>query len=257
MALLTDIKASWQAYPRALKFISEHHLAKFFIVPFILNLVLFFGGMSLIGLAVDWLKTIVFEQMDSWLGELAWIAMLKKVVYVFLWIVFKLIYFLLFAFFGGFIVLMVMSPVLAYLSEKTESIVSGTNFPFHIDQLVRDTFRGIVLALRNMCIELFYIVALFIVGFLPVVNLVIPFVLFGISAYFYGFSFMDYTNERRKRSVQESVHFMRRHKGAAIGNGLVFCLVLIIPYVGVFLAGFIAIVSVVAGTLTMLEIDKD
>jgi CysZ protein len=255
MSVLSDLSISLKSYGKALRFIATHRLSKFFILPFILNMLLFFGGFALIGLAVDWLKEILFDQLDSWLGQLAWIATLKKIIYVFVWIAFKLLYFLLFVFFGGFIVLLFMSPALAYLSEKTEQLIKGTTFPFSVDQLVRDTFRGILVALRNMSIEFLYVILLFFIGFIPVINLAVPFILFAISSYFYGFSFMDYTNERSKRSVSESVSFLRKHKGAVTGNGLVFCLVLVVPYVGVFLAGFVAIVSVVAGTMTALELD--
>ena len=68
---------------------------------------------------------------------------------------------------------------------------------------------------------------------------------------FYGFSFIDYTNERRRLSVKQSVAFIRQNKGVAVTNGAVFSLLLMIPFCGYSLAGFGAIISVVAATLAI------
>ena len=67
---------------------------------------------------------------------------------------------------------------------------------------------------------------------------------------------MDYSNERYKRNIKESVTFMRKYKWVAVVNGSLFALVLFIPYIGVALSAFIAVISVIAGTASMVEIKK-
>jgi CysZ protein len=65
-----------------------------------------------------------------------------------------------------------------------------------------------------------------------------------------GFSMLDYTNERKGLSSAESIHFINRHKGLAIGNGMVFYCMHLIPVVGWILApGY----AVIAATLSMQE----
>ena len=46
----------------------------------------------------------------------------------------------------------------------------------------------------------------------------------------------------------------RKHKGIAIGNGFVFSMILLLPFIGVIIA---PILSVVAATLAVLEVKKE
>lgn len=73
-----------------------------------------------------------------------------------------------------------------------------------------------------------------------------------VQAYYAGFGNMDYTLERHFK-YRESVQFIRRHRGIAIGNGLVFILFLIIPIVGVIL---VLPMSVTAASITTVELLK-
>jgi CysZ protein len=69
-----------------------------------------------------------------------------------------------------------------------------------------------------------------------------------IECYYYGFSMVDYSLERKKMSASQSRLFISTHKGLAIGNGMVFYIFHIIPIVGWVLAPSYA---VVAATLSL------
>jgi CysZ protein len=216
----------------------------------LLNVLIFVGGIYGIGeltqVLEDWLVEIV--SLD---GATFWGAVyLKNIIGGFVWVLFKFVFFVLFATIGGYIIIMLMSPVFAILSEKTEEILTGNKYPFNGDQLMRDVARGVMVAMRNMLIEVGYLIVFFIVGFIPVIGQFAAIALFLISSYFYGFAFIDYTNERRRLSISQSVKFIREHKGMAIGNGFVFALAMLIPFCGTTIAGFVAIVSVVAATIS-------
>ena len=43
-----------------------------------------------------------------------------------------------------------------------------------------------------------------------------------IGFYYYGFSFIDYLNERRRLTIAESVLFVKKHRGFAFALGSVF-----------------------------------
>lgn len=176
-------------------------------------------------------------------------------------IVLRILFFVVFAIWGGYIVVIIMSPFLSYISEKTEHILNGKDYAFNLIQIVKDTFRGILLAIRNCFMEFLLGILFFLCAFVPVVGAAIsiiglPVILFLISAYYYGFSFMDYTNERRKMTVSQSVNYVKKRKGAACGYGFVFALVLCIPFIGSFLSAFLSIVATVASTIDMVENDK-
>ena len=54
--------------------------------------------------------------------------------------------------------LFVGSPVFAYLSEKTDSILQDKEYPFSFRQLLKDMVRGIQIAIRNALWQTVYMV---------------------------------------------------------------------------------------------------
>ena len=146
--------------------------------------------------------------------------------------------------------MIILSPVLAIISEKTASIITGKKYPFDILQLTRDIVRAILIALRNMLIQLGFLIGFFIISFIPIVGWLISFVgNFLIASYFYGFAFIDYTNERNRLSLKQSIQFVRTNKWFAIGIGTIFALCFMVPLIGGIIASFACIVSVVAATI--------
>ena len=63
---------------------------------------------------------------------------------------------------------------------------------------------------------------------------------------------MDYTLERHFK-YKESINFVGRHKGIAIGNGIVFMLFLLIPVVGVILVLPMSVTASSINTVNLLE----
>ena len=147
-----------------------------------------------------------------------------------------------------YVFLIIGSPVFAYLSERTEAIIEGKEFPFSFSQLLKDMARGIKLALRNTLWQAVYTISILILSFFPVVGWVTPVIMLFIDCYYYGFSMLDFSSERHKLSASESIEYITWHKGLAIGNGMMFYLMHLIPFVGWLLAPAYA---VVAATLSM------
>lgn len=177
-------------------------------------------------------------------------------------IIIQVLFFVVFSIWGGYIVVIIMSPFLAYVSEKTEKILTGNDVPFDMVQFIKDVGRGIILAIRNFFMEIVLQILVFLCAFVPLLGPLFslgcgPILLFCISAYYYGFSFMDYTNERRKLTVHQSVNIVKGNKGMAIGHGFLFALILYIPFVGPFLSAFMSIISTIAATMEMNETSVD
>ena len=247
-------------YGPALSFLFKHKLAWFLLAPVVLNIILFAGGYAAVSAFSDFLQaeTVSAVSLDNadFFGAQALSWLLAGTV----WLILKILFFFIFAYTGGYIIIILMSPVLAYLSEKTEKIITGKEYPFDIQQLMRDVSRGVLIALRNLFYELLIILGIFILGVIPIigwlVSLASPFILFFIASYFYGFSFTDYINERRRLNVKDSVLFMRHNKGTITGNGMPFALILLIPFFGLAFSGFIAIIGVVASVISVTDISK-
>lgn len=141
-----------------------------------------------------------------------------------------------------YIVLALISPVLALLSERTEELLTGAGYSFSLKNWIRDSLRGGVLALRNLLLELalgaaLLLLQLLLALFAPILAVFIlpllPVASFVVGAYFYGFSMLDYRNERRQMSIRESTVEIRKRKGLATGIGSIFILLQFIPVIGI------------------------
>jgi CysZ protein len=153
-----------------------------------------------------------------------------------------------------YVFLIIGSPLFAYLSEKTEAIMEGKDFPFSWPQFLKDIVRGVKLALRNTLWQSVYTISLLLLSLFPIVGWITPVIILFIECYYYGFSMLDYSCERHKLSPSESITFIGRHKGLAVGNGMVFYLMHLLPVVGWILAPAYA---VVAATISLYHQEKE
>lgn len=142
-----------------------------------------------------------------------------------------------------YLFLIIGSPVFAYLSEKTESIIDGKDFPFNGKQFLKDMVRGTRVALRNALWQTIYLLAILVLSLFPVIGWVAPLLSLFLECYYYGFSMLDYSCERHGLSAKESIEFIGGHKGLAIGNGIVFYGMHLAPFFGWVLAPAYAVVA--------------
>jgi len=250
--LLKEIVTAIQSYARAHRFIREHKLWKWIIVPGIFYTLLFIAGFYFFWVS----SSQVVSAFNHWLGIDRWVHSQRSQILSFIFLmgeimvrlIMMLFYFSLFK----YLFLIIGSPVFAYLSEKTESIMEGKDFPFSFKQLFADIVRGIKLALRNTLWQSVYTVSLLILSFIPLVGWVVPVTTVLVECYYYGFSMLDYSCERHRLSPGESIAFISKHKGLAIGNGMVFYLMHLFPIIGWVLAPAYA---VVAATISLYHRD--
>ncbi len=241
--MLKEIITSIQAYLQTHRFIIKHRLWKWIFIPGFIYAVLFCMGIYLFWVssssAIEFMlvKTGVKEWMDKM--QNSWLSFLLIFGQLVLHLVLMLFYFSLFK----YIFLIIGSPLFAYLSEKTESIMEGREFPFSFKQLMKDIVRGIRLALRNMLWQTVYTISILILSFIPLIGWVTPLLALLVECYYLGFSMLDYSCERNKLSTAQSILFIGRHKGLAIGNGIIFYLMHIIPVLGWILAPSYAVIA--------------
>jgi CysZ protein len=246
--LLKEIIIAIEAYFKAHQFIKKHRLWKWILIPGILYMILFMIGMyyfiqSSNG-AVNYLSGAI--GVDKWLQaqENPLLNFLFLMGSIMVRLILLLLYFSMFK----YLFLIIGSPVFAYLSEKTEAILRGEDFPFSFGQLAKDIVRGVRIALRNALWQTVYLVSLLILSFIPLVGWITPMISLLVECYYYGFSMLDYSSERQRLSATQSIDFIGRHRGLAIGNGMVFYAMHAIPILGWILAPAYA---VVAATLSL------
>jgi CysZ protein len=241
--MLKEIIISIQAYFQTHRFIIKHKLWKWIFIPGLIYTLLFCAGIYLFlkssNSAIEFmlLKSGLKEWMDKM--QNSWLSFLLIFGQIVLQLVSLLFYFSLFK----YIFLIIGSPVFAYLSEKTESIMEGKDFPFSFKQLLKDIARGIKLAFRNMLWQTVYTLSILILSLIPLVGWIMPLIALLVECYYLGFSMLDYSCERNKLSTTESITFIGRHKGLAIGNGIVFYGMHFVPVLGWLLAPSYAVIA--------------
>ena len=244
-----QLKLGFSSYLKALRLIWANNLARYLLIPVLLNIIvvvaLIFSG---IGVS-DWINGIIERSVDNKNG---WIHAAMIGIKVILPIVF----FALFIFIGGTIVIILMSPIYTLLSEKTETILTGKEYPFDAKQTLKDIWRALVIAARNTIKQVSLIILCLLLNFIPVVGSVISLILiFIINAYYFGCGFMDYTYERWRMSPKESRNEIHKLKYITFAIGAVYSLPFYL-FCGAFIAAFIGGVSTVAATITQLELSS-
>jgi CysZ protein len=253
-ALLKQIVIAIQSYFEAHRFIVTHKLWRWIVIPGIIYAILF--GVSIYFFSksatavIEWLTNAT--GLGNWIKkfENSWLGFLFTFAGVLLWLIQMLFYFSLFK----YVWLIVGSPIFSYLSEKTESIIEGKDFPFNLKQIIKDCWRGTKLALRNTLWQTIYLIGLVLLTFIPLFGWVTPLIALFIECYYYGFSMIDYSCERHKLPASKSIHYISRHRGLAIGNGMVFYAMHSFLFVGWVVAPAYA---VVAATLSLYKVNPD
>lgn len=252
--MLKEIVIAIQSYFKAHQFISKHRLWKWILIPGIVYLVLFCVSMYFFGKSatnvIEYLS--IKTGISTWLHKMqnSWLGFFFTLGGIMIWLLLMFFYFSLFK----YLWLIIGSPVFAYLSEKTEALLAGKEYPFDGKQILKDMLRGIRLALRNALWQTVYTVSILILSFIPVAGWVTPVISMFVECYYYGFSMLDYSCERNKLSPSQSVAFISNRKGLAIGNGLGFYLMHCLPIVGWVLAPAYA---VVAATISLYYQEKE
>ena len=100
--------------------------------------------------------------------------------------------------------------------------------------------------------ELLLTIPILLIGFIPIIGIASSVLLFLVQAYYAGFGNMDYTLERHFK-YDESIKFVKQHRGLAVGNGIVFMLFLLIPVIGIILVLPLSVTAASTETVTLLK----
>jgi CysZ protein len=185
-----------------------------FLLPYVFDLIEYTTGIDLTQSSdlSDWKEILKFSFQWG----------LIVVVYVFFWYVLSR--------YMKYVILILLSPLFAYLSERTEEILTGKTYPFEFKQLVKDSIRGAGIATRNLLIETVFIAICSIISFFfPVVSPFTLTFLFLVNSYFMAFNFFDYVAERKRMNIQESIRYMRANFYTLMGFGVAYNLVSFVP----------------------------
>ncbi len=276
MRIVEDIKLGLRSYRDSVYFVIKHKMWPYFIVPLVL-----FGGIIYLGFQMEAGESEAKESLKG--------AGFFYTIWGWIKMAFYFVMSYLFLQLTRYVMLMVLSPLLAIVSERVEKKLTGNVYKFNFKQLMKDVTRAILIATRNMVFEVLIIIGLYIAVYFSFwifgfSSLKLPFsdsmyiseliylVLTSLVAfYFYGFSFMDYVMERRRFTIKESIQYVRKHKGVAVALGSLFVFLFhsieivkefdagigrtLFMWITAILAASIPIFTAIAATLAMHQLD--
>ncbi len=241
--MLQEIILAFRSFSLAHSFIKKHRLWKWIFLTGLIYAALFCVGLYFFwtysNQGVQWLfeTTGLSKWLESKDSSLLYIFIIVGQIVIVAGLM--AVYFSWFKYFF----LIVGSPVFALLSEQTEAKLTGQSFPFSISRLFTDSWRAIKLSLRNILWQTVYLLALIVLSFVPVIGWISPLIALMVESYYFGFSMIDYNSERHQLPIAQSIRYVSDHKGLAIGNGLAFYLMHLIPVVGWVLAPSYAVIA--------------
>jgi CysZ protein len=215
----TELWFGLSTYKEAWHFIRKHKMWWYFLIP-----ILLFIGMYYLGYTFQNLQNASKATENDGIFRSAWIFFLRTLYWLLALVIFN---------FMRYIIIIMISPLLSVVSERVERIITGNVYKFNLVQIIKDVKRTINLAIRNIIWEFgiiaiiyaasYLILYIFQVSFLAkyVATILSMFVAF----YYYGFGFIDYINERRRMNIQQSIDFVKKNRGFAVGLGMVFTVV--------------------------------
>lgn len=224
MEQLNKLKLLWRTGAEAPSLLLRKGLVRWIWAPVVLNAILLSGviwaSFVLSEIAVQWVEnTAGADFIPTWVSW-AFAFVLRFVLVMLYFTIYKQV------------VLVVLAPLLALLGEALDSRLSGREFPFSVRQLIKDSWRGVRLAVRNLITELLLTAVLVGFAFVPIVGLISPLMIFLLQAYFVGFSLLDYGLERDKLGVAESKRYLKDRKLLCVGVGLYHNGLFLLPLVG-------------------------
>jgi len=131
---------------------------------------------------------------------------------------------------SGFFLLLVLSPLFSLVSEEVGKRLIGQTYRFSPIQLGKDIIRGVRISLRNMFYQYLFIgllsIGLYFLPENPILQVSGQIIIALVTAYFYGFSILDYAMENYRMPYRQSVDFVHKHSGLAIGLGGIYYLII-------------------------------
>ena len=242
--MISNLIDGLKAYLEAYEVISRLKLWRFFMIPMLIS-VLIFLNIVLVSISFSDEIGLYISSFWSWDFGKETINTVSMILGGIILISIGLIVF-------KHLVMILSAPFMGPISKKIEDDFTGVTSQTQVSSPLTLMFRSIKISSRNLFRELLLSIPILILGLIPLIGFFSLFLLFLMQAYFAGFGNMDYTLERHF-SYQKSIQFVKANKGIAIGNGLVFMLFLLIPFVGIILIIPFSVTSATIATLKIIN----
>jgi CysZ protein len=219
-------------------------LRRYVVIPasigvLIFSLTLAFVVAPLGGDAGDWLQ----QNMPEWLS---W---LNALLLFFIYLTLGLAGFWL----SSLLVTLIAAPFLGQLAQATWALSKPQDEPQNNQSLLGSVAPSVLRELHKLRYHLPRLLGLVLLSLVPGINVVMPFVWLGFSAWLMAAQFADYASENQEQPFRYTLQQLAQSRGRALGFGACTSFTLAIP----FLNFLVVPVAVVGGTLLWQSITED
>lgn len=201
-------------------------LKRFVFLPIIVNILV-------LGSAFIWL----FYQVDGWVNALlsylpSWLHWLSFI----LWPLILSSIILIFGYFFSTVANIIAAPFNGFLAEKVEEELSGTpskEMPW--SDFIKDIPRMINRELIRLAYNLPRIIVLLIISFIPVINIISPFLWFLFGSWMMVIQYCDYAFDNHKISFAAMKETLKKDRFNNMPFGALVSLMTMIPIVNLFI----------------------
>lgn len=205
------------------RLIRQPGLRLFVVIPLVLNVLLF--GLLFYFLAEAFAAMIAVAM--GWLPDWAWLQGLDWLF----WILYGVVILLMLAY--GFVIVanLIGSPFYGYLSELTEKHLTGQEVSTEggWGQIARDIPRALWREIQKILYYLPRALGLFIIGLVPVVNLVAAVLWFLFNCWMMALQYVDYPADNHRVSFPLFKRRLAERRLSALGFGLPVALAAMVP----------------------------
>ena len=197
-------------------------IKRFVLIPFFINLGLFSFAANLLS-----------EQLDIWIDRLlpSWLDWLEWLI----WPLFAIAMFLIVFYTFTIIANLVASPFNSMLSARIEALLTGRS-PEEInpDRFFKIFIRTLQSELKKIIYAIKWFIPLIIITFIPVINIISPFLWMLFAAWFFALEYNDYPLANRGLFFDEVKSFNRKNRFRSLGIGTAIFILTSIPFINFF-----------------------
>ncbi len=204
------------------KLMAQHGIRRFVIAPLLINF-LFFSLMLTISIHF-------FHQLQNWLIQLIphWLHWLEWI----LWPLFLVFFFVIFIYTFNTFANIFAAPFNSLLSEKVEFYLTGNTLPAkNLKTQLLDLPRGM---LRQCQVLLYYLpraFCLLLLFFIPLVQVIAPFIWLLFSAWYLSLQYFDYPADNHQVSFTELKKILKTKRTSNLAFGIIVFILLSIPVI--------------------------
>ena len=209
---------------RGLSYLPKPGIRAFVVIPLLINLFLFAGAIYLL---VSNFSVWVQYLIDLWLPDWEWLSFLEYLLWPLLAVLVVVGVYYGFSIVANFIA----APFNGILAEKVEQQLRG-QVNSNLDSwqsVVKMIPQALGRELSKLAYYLPRLLMLFILSFIPVINLVMPFVWFAFAAWMMAIQYCDYPMDNNRVNFKQMRQLLAERRWSALGFGSLVQLGMLVP----------------------------